>query len=285
MSDPRPPFSVLILGFGAFGRMAARALAPYLPVAVCDPSAPAQAAAATLGLRVVAPADAGGFDVVLLAVPVPALGECLATLAPHLRPGQVVVDVCSVKEGPAALMRALLPEPVEILASHPLFGPQSLPGSLSGGRIVICPLRGGRWRRIAAFLRRVLGLRVIVTTPEEHDRHAALTQGLTHLLARAMQDFQPHPLIRTRSFDLLCEALDMVRSDAVEVYEAVTGANPHVAALRERLLRSLGAEGAPVRVAAGGIGPSCDQASGAISRVSARSKASASGPSSATRSA
>lgn len=246
MSDPRPLLSVLILGFGAFGQMAARALAAYLPVAVCDPAASAQAAAATLGLRVVAPADAGGFDVVLLAVPVPALGACLAGLAPHLRPGQVVVDVCSVKEGPAALMRALLPDQVEILASHPMFGPQSMPGNLSGGRIVICPLRGGRWRRIAAFLRRGLGLRVIVTTPEEHDRHAALTQGLTHLLARAMQDFQPHPLIRTRSFDLLSEALDMVRSDAAEVYEAVTGANPHVAALRARLVRALGAGGMPV---------------------------------------
>ncbi len=246
MSDPRPPFSVLILGFGAFGQMAARALAPCLPVAVCDPASSAQAAAAALGLRVVTPADAGGFDAVLLAVPVPALGDCLAGLAPHLRPGQVVVDVCSVKEGPAALMRALLPEPVEILATHPMFGPQSMPQSLSGGRIVICPLRGGRWRRIAAFLRRVLGLRVIVATPEEHDRHAALTQGLTHLLARALQDFQPHPLIRTRSFDLLCEALDMVRSDAAEVYEAVTGANPHVAALRARLLQNLAAGGVAV---------------------------------------
>ena len=98
-----------------------------------------------------------------LAVPVPMLGECLAGIAPHLRPGQVVVDVCSVKAGPAALMRRLLPEGVEILATHPMFGPQSMPQSLSGGRIVICPLRGGRWRRIAAFLRRVLGVWSLVS--------------------------------------------------------------------------------------------------------------------------
>ena len=262
MSDPhsdrrlesRPPFSVLILGFGAFGQLAARALVPYLPVAICDPGPAAQAAARGLGLRVVAPAEAGGFDAVLLAVPVPKLGECMRGLAPHLRPGQVVVDVCSVKEGPAALMRDLLPPQVELLATHPMFGPQSMPGSLVGGRIVICPLRGDRWRPIAAFLRRALGLRVIRATPEEHDRHAALTQGLTHLLARAMQDFQPHPLIRTRSFDLLCAALDMVRSDAAEVYEAVTSANPHVAVLRAQLVQAL---------AAGGAGPECRPECGA----------------------
>ena len=276
MSDPHPPLSVLILGFGAFGRLAARALAPYLAVAICDPGAAAQAEAAALGLPVVSPARAGGFDIVLLAVPVPMLGECLAGIAPHLRPGQVVVDVCSVKEGPAALMRRLLPEGVEILATHPMFGPQSMPGSLAGGRIVICPLRGRRWRRIAAFLRGVLGLRVILTTPEDHDRHAALTQGLTHLLARALEDFQPHPRIRTRSFDLLCEALDMVRSDAPEVYEAVTGGNPHVAALRERLMRSLAATGPQ---------PSPQASVSPIRRVRARSSAPASGPSSAISSA
>ena len=59
MSDPHPPLSVLILGFGAFGRLAARALAPYLAVAICDPGAAAQAEAAALGLPVVSPARAG----------------------------------------------------------------------------------------------------------------------------------------------------------------------------------------------------------------------------------
>lgn len=242
------PRSVLILGFGAFGRLAARALAPYLPVAVCDPDAAAQGRAAALGLPLVPAARAGEFDIVLLAVPVPALAGALALIAPHLRAGQIVADVCSVKEGPAALMRRALPEGVEILATHPMFGPQSMPGDLAGGRVVLCPLRGAGWRRIAAFLRHVLGLKVILTSPAEHDRHAALTQGLTHLLARALDEFQPHPLIRTRSFDLLCAALDLVRGDAPEVYEAVTRANPHVAShvasLGEKLVRLSGGAGA-----------------------------------------
>ncbi|RCW87221.1 prephenate dehydrogenase [Paracoccus lutimaris] len=244
MSDPLPPLSVLIFGFGAFGQMAARVLAPHLPVAICDPGPSALQMAQGLGLPVVPPEAARQYDIVLLAVPVPALAACLAGIAPHLAAGQLVVDVCSVKEGPAALMRRLLPEGVEILATHPMFGPQSMPAAVRGGRIVICPLRGRRWRQVAGFLRGVLGLRVILTTPEHHDRHAALTQGLTHLLARALEDFQPHPRIRTRSFDLLCEALDMVRGDAPEVYEAVTAANPHVAPLRDKLAQLLAAAAA-----------------------------------------
>ena len=245
MSHPAP--HVLILGFGAFGEMVARHLCPHLPVAICDPSPAARARAHALGLALAAPAQAGDFDLVVLAVPVPAMGDCLNALAPHLRPGQVVMDVCSVKQGPTDLMRQILPAHVGILGAHPMFGPQSMPGDLTGGRIVLCPLRGGapalRWPRIAAFLRRVLGLRVIVTTPEDHDRHAALTQGLTHLLARAMAGFQPHPLIRTRSFDLLAEALHMVGADAPEVFDAVTLGNPHLDPLRQRFAQLLLAPG------------------------------------------
>lgn len=231
--------SVLIFGFGAFGRLIASAVSPHLAVAVSDPDPAAQAQARLLGHAVVGPQQAGRFDVVVLAVPVPVLGECLHRLAPHLRAGQVVTDVCSVKQGPAGLMAQILPAGVQILASHPLFGPQSMPAGVAAGRVVLCPVRGTGWRRIAAFLRRALGLKIIITTPEEHDRQAALTQGLTHLLARAMAGFQPHPLIRTRSFDLLAEALEMVASDAPEVFDAVTCGNPHVSVIRDRFVQLL----------------------------------------------
>lgn len=237
MSAPSP--SILILGFGAFGRLCARALAPHLRVAVSDPDPAACAQARALGLATVPPERAGGFDLLLLAVPVPALEACLRRIAPHLRLGQMVLDVCSVKEGPAALMQALLPPEVGLIGTHPMFGPQSMGADLRGARIVLCPLRG-EWRPIAAFLRR-LGLRVILSTPEDHDRHAALTQGLTHLLARAMAGFRPHPAIRTRSFDLMMQALAMVGDDAPELFEAVTRGNAHVAPLRDELLRNLAA--------------------------------------------
>ncbi|MFC0198783.1 prephenate dehydrogenase [Paracoccus rhizosphaerae] len=227
--------SVLIFGFGAFGRLVAEALAPHLPITVCDPAV----APDSTGYPVVGPEAAGDFDIVLLAVPVPALRLCLEQIAPHLRAGQVVVDVCSVKEGPASLMAALLPADVQILGTHPMFGPQSAAAGLAGARIVLCPLRGQQWRRIAAFMRHVLQMRIVIATPEEHDRHAALTQGLTHLLARAMGDLQPHPMIRTRSFDLIMEGLSMVRHDAPEVYEAVTGGNRHLVPLRVQLAQFL----------------------------------------------
>ncbi|WP_202913376.1 prephenate dehydrogenase [Acuticoccus sediminis] len=246
----RPP-SITIIGFGAFGRLVAAVLASHARVSVYDQSPDAWSAASALGFEVIASTKEISTDIVVLAVPVQSLSEVLLDIAPLLRPGQVVVDVCSIKEEPARMMRQLLPPHVEVLASHPMFGPGSVKNGVAGAQIVLCPVRGTRWRAFAVFLRRTLGLEVIVTTPEEHDRQAAMTQGLTHLLARAFQALGERPRIRTRSFDLILEALAMVTNDAPEIYEAVTRGNRHVDPLRQDLLRALASLGkAPESAAA-----------------------------------
>ncbi|MDF2233117.1 prephenate dehydrogenase [Albimonas sp. CAU 1670] len=241
-----PAASVAVVGFGAFGRLVAEALAPHAAVCVHDRSPRALAEAEAAGFRPVPDLSGLSAEIVVLAVPLPALAEVLRAIAPHLRPGQLVLDVCSVKEAPARLLRDLLPPFVEILATHPMFGPQSARDGLAGRQIVLCPIRGRRWRGLARFLRR-LGLEVLRATPEEHDRQAALSQGLTHLLAHAFASLGERPRIRTRSFELMSEALAMVLDDAPEVFEAVTRANPHVAPLRARLVEALSTAAPPAR--------------------------------------
>ena len=139
------------------------------------------------------------------------------------------------KAGPGPGMLRGLPAHVEIVASHPLFGPQRAGDGLAGLKIAVCPLRGGSGLRVAAFLRHVLGLTVIVTTPEAHDREAAMVQGLTHLIAKVLVQMEPLPSrMTTRSFDLLVRATEMVRYDAPEVYQAIEHANPYAASVRRR---------------------------------------------------
>lgn len=240
MSDTTP--TIALFGFGAFGQLLARLLAPDLPLMACDPAPGAAEAAARLAVPLVAEAEALQADILILAVPVGAMAGLLVRIAPQLRPGQLVVDVASVKEEPARLMQALLPEGVEALATHPMFGPASSRAGVEGAQVVLCPLRGRGWRRLAAFLRARHGLRLILATPEEHDAQAALSQGMTHLIGHALRSLGPAPRIRTRSFEMMMEALAMVAGDAPEVYEAVTRGNRHVAPLRDRLVAAL-AEG------------------------------------------
>lgn len=225
--------SVGLMGFGAFGRLIARHLKPHCRLLAFDPALPADAASG--GIIAADPAEIAACDIVILAVPVAALSEAIATLRPHLRAGAIVVDVGSVKIGPAMTMLTELPADVEIVGTHPLFGPQSGRDGIAGLKIAICPIRGASAWRIAAFLRRMLHLKVIMTTPEAHDREAALVQGLTHLIAKILVQMEPLPRrMTTASFDLLMRATEMVRYDSAGVFLAIEQANPHAREVRDR---------------------------------------------------
>ncbi len=233
-SSPIPLPALGLIGFGAFGRLVATHLAPLFSLRVHDPFAPDSAFAAA-GVVRCGLAEAAACPVVILATPVSTLAAVVRDVAPHLIPGALVLDVGSVKVRPAAIMRAGLPPGVDIVATHPLFGPQSARDGLRGLKIAVCPVRGDRARRVGAFLRRALGLTVILTTPEAHDREAAAVQGLTHLIAKVLVAMEPLPTrMTTRSFDLVMQAVGMVRHDAPEVYHAIERENPYAAEVRRR---------------------------------------------------
>lgn len=236
MSTDKTSFSSIgMLGFGAFGRLMARHLQPHLPLVAYDAGRPVEPDGSGYGLVPGGIAEVAACDIVILAVPVGKLADAIAALRPHLRSGAVVLDVGSVKIEPARLLLAGLPDDVEIIGTHPLFGPQSARAGLKDLKIALCPIRGRSIRRIAAFLRRTLELNVILTTPDAHDRDMAMVQGLTHLVAKILVRMEPMPnRMTTRSFELLMQATEMVRHDAPGVFLAIERANPHARAVRER---------------------------------------------------
>ncbi|MGG5887596.1 prephenate dehydrogenase/arogenate dehydrogenase family protein [Falsiroseomonas sp. HC035] len=234
LSEGSPLPGLGLIGFGAFGRLMARHLAPHFRLLVHDV---APGLAPEPGVTFTGLATAARCRIVVLAVPVDRLGEAIAALRPHLRPGTVVVDVGSVKVVPARIMLEALPPDVDIVGTHPLFGPQSARAGIAGLKLALCQVRGRSAFRVAAFLRRHLRLRVILTTPEKHDREMAVAQGLTHLIAAVLVRMEPLPThMTTRSFDLLMQAVEMVRHDAPGVFEAIERGNPYAAAVRDRFL-------------------------------------------------
>ena len=227
--------SLGIVGFGAFGQLAARHLHPHFEITACDPSPDAAAAAQHLGVRLSSLHAVSQSDVVLIASPVSSFEQVVSGIAASCRPGALIVDVGSVKVVPADIMRRRLPDDVDIVATHPLFGPQSAASGIGGLKIAICPIRGKRHALLAAFLRKALGLTVIITTPEDHDREAAVVQGLTHLIARVLLGVGPLPTrMTTKSFDLLAEAISMVQHDAPEVFDAIENTNPYARTVRRQ---------------------------------------------------
>lgn len=227
--------SLGIVGFGAFGQLAALHLGQHFEISAYDPSPDVTGIAKQLGVRLAPLHSVTQADVILIAAPVSSFEQVVSEIAVAFKPGALIVDVGSVKVVPSEIMQRLLPKDVDIVASHPLFGPQSATTGIEGLKIAVCPIQGRRHARVAAFLRKVLGLTVIMTTPEDHDREAAVVQGLTHLIAKVLLRMGPLPTrMTTKSFELLSEAVSMVQHDAPEVFEAIEKANPYAGTVRRR---------------------------------------------------
>lgn len=117
-------------------------------------------------------------DVVIISVPIQATSNIIEELAPIMKPGSLLMDVTSVKEEPSQLMEKYAAQDVEVVPCHPMFGPRIR--SLDGQVVVLTPSVDGTWyNKVYEFLENE-NARIIVTTPEIHDRMMSIVQGLTH---------------------------------------------------------------------------------------------------------
>lgn len=116
--------------------------------------------------------------IVIVAVPIEVTPQTIEEVAPYLKKGSLLVDVTSVKELPSEIMEEHVPEGVEVLPTHPMFGPRIR--SLEGQVIVLTPQTKGYWYpKVVEFLKTEQA-RILETSPELHDRMMSIVQGLTH---------------------------------------------------------------------------------------------------------
>lgn len=228
-----------LIGYGRFGKLAARLIAQHVPVLVYDP----EPARRPRHLKRVKPAsleDVASCRFVLLAVPVSALRKTLHSLKHHVRKDALVVDVCAVKHLPVKWMKDILPRSVRILGTHPLFGPDSVARSLRGHRIVLCPVRLPA--TLLAKTRRALkqtGLEVHLMSPRRHDLMMAETLLVSQYLGRlvARTGLTPYPF-STPSYDHLISLTSMAKRDTAELFDDMIRFNPYSAGVLRLLARS-----------------------------------------------
>ncbi|MFQ5744382.1 MAG: prephenate dehydrogenase/arogenate dehydrogenase family protein [Acidobacteriota bacterium] len=228
-----------LIGLGRFGQFAALHLRQHFEVVAAD-RANLRQVARKLQVHWATLAEAASCPYVVLAVPVQSFQQVLGEIGAHTQAGSLVIDVGSVKVRPVQQMLAALPEEVEILGTHPMFGPQSAARSLRGQRIVLCPVRTERLERARSFLVERMGLDVIVCDAETHDREIAHTQALAQFVGRALAALEEsESAVRTPAYDYLRKAADTVGEDTWELFAAIQNLNSHAATIREELLAHL----------------------------------------------
>lgn len=228
-----------IVGFGQFGQFMARHLAPFFRVSVCD-HARLKDEAARIGVGWADFESVAASEIVVFAVPLGAFEGVLRRAVPVLRDGALCLDVCSVKIEPLRLMTEILPASVEIVGTHPLFGPQSGRDSIAGLRIALCPVRSPRAAAVREFLADALRLEILEKSPEEHDREMAHVQALTHFVARALDELHVvDSELATVSYEELMRAARLVSEDSWELFQTIQSGNPFAAVKRRAFIDKL----------------------------------------------
>lgn len=188
---------IAIIGLGLLGGSIGLAVRAYLPQAAttgydADPATRARAAERGLveTVRESAAAAVRDADLVILCVPVGAMGAAAADIASALPAGAVISDVGSSKQFVGRELTAALPNHT-IIPAHPVAGtersgPDAGFATLFQGRwCILTPPVDARPDQVAALAEfwQALGADIEIMDAQHHDLVLAITSHLPHLIA------------------------------------------------------------------------------------------------------
>lgn len=185
--------------------------------------------------------EAVAAQLILLCIPISDMEETCQKMAPLLGAGQIVVDTCSVKRRPIDWMVEHLPASVQILGTHPLFGPDSAKEGMEGLTIALCPvrIRPEVYTEIREYLER-LQLIVVEPTPEDHDEQLARGQAVFHLIAQAMKRLEwAGQAISTPGPEAFYRLVETVQHDTDQLFRDMERENPYAAQCRRRFIQEV----------------------------------------------
>ena len=193
------------------------------------------------GVRLVTEDQILDSDVLFLCISISSMETVLKAVAGRIKPGCLVFDTCSVKVHPIKLMKDILPHTVDIIASHPMFGPDSGKNGVEDLPLVFIPVRDRQnsaplWKGIF----RNFGLKIVEISAETHDEDAAYTQGVTHFIGRVLNELQlKENIISTSGYKSLLTIIEQTCNDPVQLFMDLQHYNPYTHSMRQRLNQSL----------------------------------------------
>ncbi len=119
-------------------------------------------------------------DIVMISVPINMTEITIKDIAPKMTAGSLLMDITSIKTVPMDAMKKYAPGDVEILGTHPMFGP-SIP-DIRGQIVIFTPVEGrsAKWLPIIRSLYEDNGAHIEIMDAVGHDKMMAVVQGLTH---------------------------------------------------------------------------------------------------------
>jgi len=222
--------TVAIIGFGRFGQLIVDILLKYSRAKVIlISSKKLKLSHKNLTLEPVSGVKKA--DIIIPCVPISCFESVIKQISSLIKKGAVIMDVCSVKVLPVQLMKTYLPKSVQIVASHPMFGPDSyrIKKRLKGLKLVLFNISAKKetYRELKSFFSN-LELKIIELSPEDHDKYMAFSLGYSYLVGKIGQriNIKKTP-IDTYDFQLLLEHVSIIKSDTEQLFIDMQTKNPY----------------------------------------------------------
>ena len=225
---------VSIIGFGRFGNLLYELLRKGFEIDVFDIDPSNQ----TESVDFIPLEDVLKNDTIFLAVPIRDFEELMKDLSTKIQGNKTVIDVCSVKVHPKNMMLEHLSDEVDIIATHPLFGPDSFQ---ERGSVMMMEKVRDQHDRYDFWKSYFRSQNIIIEeiTADQHDMMAAKSQGLTHLIGRVIDDFGTQKTnIDTVGYQALHKLVSQTCNDSWELFEDIQKFNPYTESMITDLNRS-----------------------------------------------
>lgn len=182
-------------------------------------------------------------DVVIISVYIENTVEVIRQVAPHVRSGCLLMDLTSVKVEPCRAMKKFAKRNVEIIGTHPMFGPRVT--SIEGLTFILTPIRTKKWDKFLLDFLKNQKAKVFITTPEEHDRIMGVVQGLTHFayiaaastLREMNIDVRYSKNFASPIYELMLDLIARIVGQSPQLYASIQMHNPVVKKVHSTFIR------------------------------------------------
>ena len=183
--------SICIIGYGAMGQLLEKILLKHLPndrVSILDPSCKAD----QVKCKLILDQQLIESDLLILSVPSSSYMEVCKQLSDiNLKPQTIIVSIAAVMESATNAFKCLKAKDLNLILSHPLFGPASYQQNdeqIKGLKLAIHNFECDE--EVYTEIQKILKdsrVETINVTPAEHDRQMALNHFIPYFLSHALK--------------------------------------------------------------------------------------------------
>ena len=176
-------------------------------------------------------------DHIFIAVPIRYFEPLIKEVSKKINHPSTIIDVCSVKKHTSEIMLKHLPKDIGIISSHPMFGPDSFNSNVKL-KMMINKTRVEQnifkyWKQF--FTNQ--NIKVIEMTPDEHDKMAASSQGITHFIGRVLDEAGIRSTqINTYGFNELLGVIEQTCNDSWDLFKDLQEFNPYTNVMIDKMI-------------------------------------------------